>query len=124
MPHITLKSIANNAEIDVIWEQWQETLEPLRAELNDTLGRAWEEWEIPREPGDPWPDAGHGGVAKASDSPVKRREDWGAAGIERRAAPELHHQGGSRPTARPMGRWPNRPAPPVVGRAHRPSEGD
>ena len=23
VPHITLKSIANNAEIDVIWEHWQ-----------------------------------------------------------------------------------------------------
>ena len=57
VPHITLKSIANNAEIDVIWERWQETLEPLRAELNDGLGRAWEEWEISREPGDPWPEA-------------------------------------------------------------------
>ena len=31
VPHITLKSIANNAEIDVIGERWQETLEPLRA---------------------------------------------------------------------------------------------
>ena len=31
VPHITLKSIANNAEIDVIWEKWQATLEPLRA---------------------------------------------------------------------------------------------
>jgi adenine-specific DNA-methyltransferase len=30
VPHITLKSIANNAEIDVIWEQWQAKLEPLR----------------------------------------------------------------------------------------------
>ena len=57
VPHITLKSIANNAGIDVIWEHWQETLEPLRAQLNDALGRTWEEWEIPREPGDPWPDA-------------------------------------------------------------------
>ena len=57
VPHITLKSIANNAEIDVIWERWQETLEPLRADLNAALGRTWEEWEIPREPGDPWPDA-------------------------------------------------------------------
>ena len=57
VPHITLKSIANNAEIDVIWECWQETLEPLRANLNDALGCTWEEWEIPREPGDPWPDA-------------------------------------------------------------------
>ncbi len=27
VPHITLKSIANNAEIDVIWEKWQPTLE-------------------------------------------------------------------------------------------------
>ena len=57
VPHITLKSIANNAEIDVIWERWQETLEPLREELNSALGKAWEEWEIPRESGDPWPDA-------------------------------------------------------------------
>jgi adenine-specific DNA-methyltransferase len=39
VPHITLKSIANNAEIDVIWEKWQETLEPLRARLNGALGR-------------------------------------------------------------------------------------
>ena len=28
VPHITLKSIANNAEIDVIWEKWQQTLNP------------------------------------------------------------------------------------------------
>ena len=37
VPHITVKSIANNAEIDVIWERWQETLEPLRAALNAAL---------------------------------------------------------------------------------------
>ena len=56
VPHITLKSIANNAEIDVIWERWQKTLEPLRAELNGALGRTWEEWDIPRDGGDPWPE--------------------------------------------------------------------
>ena len=54
VPHITLKSIANNAEIDAIWERWQEALEPLRAELNAALGRSWEEWEIPGEPDDQW----------------------------------------------------------------------
>ena len=54
VPHITLKSIANNAEIDVIWEKWQEMLKPLRVELNASLNRDWEEWEIPREPGYPW----------------------------------------------------------------------
>ncbi len=48
-PHITLKSIANNAEIDVIWEEFQAKLEPLRAELNKELGTEWEEWEIPRD---------------------------------------------------------------------------
>lgn len=51
-PHITLKSIANNAEIDIIWERWQDILEPLRAEMNAALtsgGVAWEEWQIPRD---------------------------------------------------------------------------
>ena len=57
VPHVTLKSIANNAEIDVIWERWQETLEPLRADLNAALGREWREWEIPRDAGEPWPPA-------------------------------------------------------------------
>ena len=56
VPHITLKSIANNAEIDVIWEKYQETLDPLRVALNAALGRSWEEWDIPREAGDPWPE--------------------------------------------------------------------
>ena len=49
VPHITLKSIANNAEIDVIWDKWQATLEPLRQQLNAALGKSWQEWEIPRE---------------------------------------------------------------------------
>jgi adenine-specific DNA-methyltransferase len=56
-PHITLKSIANNAEIDVIWETWQQTLEPLRAQLNKALGKTWEEWEVPRAADKAWPDA-------------------------------------------------------------------
>ena len=55
VPHITLKSIVNNAEIDVIWEKWQETLETLRESLNAALKKTWKEWEIPREPGDQWP---------------------------------------------------------------------
>ena len=55
VPHITLRDIANNAEIDVIWEEYQEKLEPLRAELNRTLQTAWEEWEIPREADESWP---------------------------------------------------------------------
>ncbi|MBA4148484.1 MAG: site-specific DNA-methyltransferase [Verrucomicrobia bacterium] len=49
VPHVTLKSIANNAEIDVIWDKWQKVLEPLREKLNTALGTTWQEWEIPRE---------------------------------------------------------------------------
>jgi adenine-specific DNA-methyltransferase len=49
VPHVTLKSIANNAEIDVIWDKWQAKLEPLRESLNAALKKTWQEWEIPRE---------------------------------------------------------------------------
>jgi adenine-specific DNA-methyltransferase len=55
VPHVTLKAIANNGEINVIWEKWEETLEPLRHELNVTLGRNWEDWEIPRPVDAEWP---------------------------------------------------------------------
>ena len=49
VPHITLKSIANNAEIDVIWDKWQAKLELLRESLKTALKKSWQEWEIPRE---------------------------------------------------------------------------
>jgi adenine-specific DNA-methyltransferase len=54
VPHVTLKSIANNAEIDVIWEQHQTQLEPLREKLNAELKQSWQEWDIPREASDGW----------------------------------------------------------------------
>jgi len=85
VPHITLKAIANNAEIDVIWDKLQEKLEPLREQLNDILVgwaeqreaqrsdasnvghrsrsaqptqafKPFEEWEIPREANPEWPE--------------------------------------------------------------------
>jgi adenine-specific DNA-methyltransferase len=55
VPHITLKSIANNAEIDVIWDEYESKLELLRQRLNQALKTKWEEWEIPREPDEKWP---------------------------------------------------------------------
>lgn len=54
VPHITLKSIANNAEIDVIWDKWQLKLEPLREQLNAALKKSWQEWEIPRTADEKW----------------------------------------------------------------------
>lgn len=75
VPHITLKSIANNAEIDVIWERFEEQLKLLREELTQHLPDGWladyrkkqkydvevppeiQEWEIPRELPEDWPAA-------------------------------------------------------------------
>lgn len=55
VPHITLKLIANNTEIDVIWEEWQQKLEPLRTQLNTVLKKQWQDWEIPHEAEAKWP---------------------------------------------------------------------
>ena len=72
VPHITLKSIANNAEIDVIWDKWQVKLEPLREKLNMTFKKTWQEWEIPREAEEKWPEAAR-----------KLHADWWQARIAR-----------------------------------------
>ncbi|MCI0365170.1 MAG: site-specific DNA-methyltransferase [Phycisphaerales bacterium] len=90
VPHITLKSIANNVEIDVIWDRWQAVLEPLREQLNAALRRgapspqpsprtrgegvlvAWQNWEIPREADAKWP-----------DEAKKLHADWWQARIAR-----------------------------------------
>ncbi|MEW6379869.1 MAG: site-specific DNA-methyltransferase [bacterium] len=64
VPHVTLKSIANNPEIDEIHSRFQAQSEPLRTGLNRLLGQSWEEWQIPREAGAQWPEeaqALHGG---------------------------------------------------------------
>lgn len=47
--HITLKSIANNEEIDALHEKWQPKQDEARNQLNKGLRKNWEEWEIPRE---------------------------------------------------------------------------
>ena len=72
VPHITLKSIANSAEVDVIWDQWQAKLEPLREKLNTALKMTWQEWEIPREADSKW-----------SDTATKLHADWWQARIAR-----------------------------------------
>ena len=72
VPHITLKSIVNNAEIDVIWDKWQTTLEPLLESLSTALKKTWHEWEIPRQADPNWPD-----TAK------KLHADWWQARIAR-----------------------------------------
>ena len=71
VPHVTLKAIANNEEIDVIHAKWQEQLEPLRARLNALLKQNWEEWEVPREAGER--------QEQASRMPAPQREEMPAS---------------------------------------------
>ena len=49
VPHVMLEIIANDTGIDVIWDKFQQAMEPLREALNKALGQHWQEWEIPRE---------------------------------------------------------------------------
>ena len=87
VPHITLKSIANNAEIDVIWEKHQEPLEPLHARLNGALGKSWEEWEIPRKANANWPDEARASHADWWKERITRQQEIDAV-IARHAETE------------------------------------
>ena len=101
VPHITLKSIANNAEVDVIWEKHQQILDPLREKLSRLIGQdeqdgqdkkrgskphpvnpvhpvqsqLLEEWEIPRDPAKGW-----------SDEATRLHTQWWQARIARQSA--------------------------------------
>jgi adenine-specific DNA-methyltransferase len=72
VPHITLKSISNNAQIDVIWDAWDKKMAPLRKGLSDELNVLWQEWQIPREAAHTW-----------SAAAKKLHADWWTARIAR-----------------------------------------
>jgi adenine-specific DNA-methyltransferase len=79
VPHITLKSIVNNAEIDVIWEKWQAKLEQLSEKLNVTLKKQWQEWEVPREANEKWPDVARAVHAEWCQARVARQKEIDAS---------------------------------------------
>ncbi|MBW8319863.1 MAG: site-specific DNA-methyltransferase [Arenimonas sp.] len=108
-PRIIMKDVANNAEIDVIWEKWQAVLEPLRARLNAALGLSspspsgltrgpmdgrvepdhdegggWQEWEIPRDL-DAWLETkdGKAKVHLVTEAVRKLHADWWEGRIAR-----------------------------------------
>jgi len=74
-----LSSIAKNQEIDVIYERHQVVLEPLRERLNTALGVAWEEWDIPRDPSEKWPEAAKKAHAEWRRQYVSRQRDFDAS---------------------------------------------
>jgi adenine-specific DNA-methyltransferase len=107
VPHITLKSIANNEEIDAIHEKWQPPLEALREDINTLTRQVWQEWEIPRLPSEYQSEKDRAetekmlknlGIAQGSDIWKKIEELWNLrrqrqqeidASITRRADTEL-----------------------------------
>ncbi len=58
VPHITLKAIANNSEIDTIWEKYEAESERLRKELGVNTARPesapYQEWEVPFDVPEGW----------------------------------------------------------------------
>lgn len=49
VPHITLKSIANNQEIDIIYDKYHSKIESELNEFNKKLKLSLKEWEVPFE---------------------------------------------------------------------------
>lgn len=50
VPHVTLKSIVNNSEIDLIWSKWNKEIISLISQLNSLLEKNWaEDWQVPHE---------------------------------------------------------------------------
>ena len=90
VPHITLKSIANNPEIDDLWQRHQIELEPLRARLNTLLGKTWQEWEIPRDADPAWPADAKTTHARWWQQRIQRQKDIDAS-IAARAEFEFLH---------------------------------
>ena len=90
VPHITLKSIANNPEIDDLWQHHQIELEPLRARLNTLLGKTWQEWEIPRDADPAWPADAKTTHARWWQQRIQRQKDIDAS-IAARAEFEFLH---------------------------------
>ena len=79
VPHITLKSIANNTEIDVVYDKWQQELEPLRASLNAAIAQSLEEWEIPRVASAGWSAEAKAIHAKWRDARIARQKEIDAS---------------------------------------------
>ncbi|MCC6301920.1 MAG: site-specific DNA-methyltransferase [Gammaproteobacteria bacterium] len=57
VPHVTLKSIANNPEIDEIHERMHPTVEAALAELNKAAKQKLKEWEVPFDFSADWSEA-------------------------------------------------------------------
>ncbi|MFX4223302.1 MAG: site-specific DNA-methyltransferase [Thalassobaculum sp.] len=79
VPHVTLKSIGINTEIDLIWDRFQTVMEPLRQEMNACLSKSWSEWDIPTTAEVTWPANGKSAHKKWWEARLKRQEEMDAS---------------------------------------------
>ena len=85
VPHVTLKSIANNPEIDEIWAREHPKVGAALAKLHEALDKQLPEWEVPFDCPADWPepareafDAFHEarrGMQKQMDDSIARNAD-------------------------------------------------
>ena len=79
VPHITLKSIANNPEIDVIHEKHRPKVEAALAALNAAAKTSYEEWEVPFDPDPAWLEAAQKAHNKFLSARQKRQSEIDAS---------------------------------------------
>ena len=116
VPHVTLGSIASNAEIDVIADKWRQNLEPLLAQLNKALKQSWQEWQIPREPGDSWPETDQE-IFYALKAEIAKGKDGNPAAV-REALGALNHNVKRPYTTKSLPEHPIDPWPETATRLH------
>ena len=54
VPHITLKSIAQSENIDVIYDKWESKLEQALSDLKQSLNLELDHWEVPSKINEDW----------------------------------------------------------------------
>ena len=84
VPHITLKAIANNSEIDTIWEKYEAQSKSLRDSIAQEIGKsekgiALEEWEVPFEAPAGWSDEAKKLQAEFMEMKRKRQSEIDAS---------------------------------------------
>ncbi len=85
VPHVTLKSISSNSEIDSIYEKQHPAIEKALAELNAVLKKTLQEWEVPFDFPKDWPEAAQQPFAafhQARQAMQKRMDDAIAANAD------------------------------------------
>jgi len=90
--NVTSGSIANNSEIEVIWERWQGQLESLLEKLNATVKKGWKEWDIPRKNQEEWSEEAKKLHAEWWQARIGRQKEMDASILSKSEPVYLYHK--------------------------------